>query len=292
MKLLTISLAYLFLIPLCMAENERVADLILVAGQSNAVGFDAKTEDLPENAVDKDVLFWWKCGDPPADKFDSSSNQQWTFLQAQPKGSPKMVKGQRQYGNFQYAQGGFGPEMGMARLLRKMQPERDLAFVKVAYSGTAISEWERNETPDQTCYEALVMETKMAIEKANAMGIKLNVRALVWVQGESDANEKGVKVYEDKLGRMIENLKEDLEAPDLVALVGVNTRFGGGKNSFMHGIIKAQMKLAEGSKAIVYVDSAGCAVANNAHFDSAGTLELGERFAKQLIMSEKYLAEK
>src|SRR6478672_6939671 len=39
-------------------------DLILVAGQSNAVGFDAAPAELPADAADKDILFWWRCGDP------------------------------------------------------------------------------------------------------------------------------------------------------------------------------------------------------------------------------------
>lgn len=51
-------------------------DLVLVAGQSNAVGFDAYANELPADPADKDVLFWWRCGDPPPDEHDSTCQAQ------------------------------------------------------------------------------------------------------------------------------------------------------------------------------------------------------------------------
>ena len=38
--------------------DEKVMDLIIVAGQSNAVGFDAKPSELPDDEVDSNILFW------------------------------------------------------------------------------------------------------------------------------------------------------------------------------------------------------------------------------------------
>jgi hypothetical protein len=67
---------------------EETRDLVLVAGQSNAVGFDAYASDLPEDPADKEVMFWWRCGDPPPDDHDSSGGRSWHFLQPQPLGDP------------------------------------------------------------------------------------------------------------------------------------------------------------------------------------------------------------
>ena len=64
-------------------------DLILVAGQSNAVGFDAKPSKLPADAADAEIMFWWRCGDPPPDARDSTSGGKWSHLQAQPLGDPR-----------------------------------------------------------------------------------------------------------------------------------------------------------------------------------------------------------
>ena len=91
-------------------------DLLIVAGQSNAVGYDAKPSELPPDDADKKILFWFRVGDPPPDEFDVSSGGQWMTLAPQPKGTPMdKTKMPRQYGNFSGAAGGFGPEISFAR---------------------------------------------------------------------------------------------------------------------------------------------------------------------------------
>ena len=59
-------------------------DLLLIAGQSNAVGYDAKPSELPPDDADKKILFWFRVGDPPPDEFDVTSGGQWTTLAPQP----------------------------------------------------------------------------------------------------------------------------------------------------------------------------------------------------------------
>lgn len=269
------------------AVAAETRDLILVAGQSNAVGYDAKPSELPANAADKDVMFWWRCGDPPPDDHDSTSGGKWTHLQPQPLGNPQQSKQGRQYGNFAQADGGFGPEIGLARALRAKQP-RPLAIVKAAFSGTAMAQdWNPADPgPGGACYRALVAETKAAIAAAKQQDIALRPRALVWVQGESDANAKAAPLYEQALGDMISALRKDLDAPGMIALVGVNTRFGGEKQAFMPKIVQAQQALAAKLPRCAYVDTATATIANGAHFDTAGTLDVGQRFAEALVRVE------
>lgn len=259
-------------------------DLVLVAGQSNAVGFNAKPSELPADAADRDILFWWRCGDPPPDARDSNSAGKWTHLQAQSLGDPTPPRPGRQFGNFAQADGGFGPEIGFARTLYKKE-HKPLAIVKVAYSGTSVSSWNPADAgAGGACYRALVTETQTAIAAAKAQGITL--RALVWVQGESDASAAGVPLYEKKLGDMITALRKDLEAPQLIALLGLNTHFGGDKNAFVPQIVEVQKALAKKDPSCAYVDTATATVANAAHFDTAGTIDVGNRFAEALVKLE------
>lgn len=296
-KLLTGSLVILA-VSTCWADDETV-DLILVAGQSNAVGFDTQASQLPKNETDKKVMFWWRCGDPPADEYDSSCNQKWTTLRSQPKGKPKLPKTGKNYGNFKYDEGGFGPEIGLARTLLKLQPNRLLAIVKVAYSGTSISFWKPGNTMKAkrgaNGYPAMMSEIKMSIDKAKANGITLRPRAFIWVQGESDAyNREGIsEKYQASLEALIASLKKDLNAPELISLVGLNTKFGlkSAKDAEAPGsgvakIVAAMKKTAAASPFVEYVDDWGCEVVNVAHFGSKGTLELGKRFAETLIKTE------
>ncbi len=265
--------------------SAETRDLILVAGQSNAVGADTSSVEIPANSADKDILFWWRCGDPPPDDHDSTSKD-WTTLQPQQKGNPMAKNGgvPRQFGNFNNPKGGFGPEMGFARALYAREKKR-LAIVKVAFNGTGMTtDWDHgNPGAGGACYRALVEETKKAVTKAAEKGITLRVRAMVWVQGESDARERLAPEYEKNLGEMIKALRKELNAPDMIVLVGVNTNFGGGKNKFMPVIVEQQKSLAAHLARCAYVDTSGLTYANAAHFDTKSTLTVGERFAEALL---------
>lgn len=289
MRILPSSLLFLALVhgfPGSLPAETR--DVILVAGQSNAVGYDAAPSELPADPADREILFWWRCGDPPPDEHDSTGGG-WTTLQAQPRGNPmaKDAGVARQYGNFSHAEGGFGPEIGFARTLTARE-KKPLAVVKVAFSGTGMrTDWNHNDAgPGGACYRALVEETRTALAKAAEKGMDLKIRALVWVQGESDANEKDAPEYEKNLGEMIRSLRRELNAPQMIALVGVNTNFGSGKNPFMTKVIEEQKSLAAHLPRCAYVDTSGSTYANNAHFDSRGTLETGGRFADALLRFE------
>jgi hypothetical protein len=287
---LTLGLA-LLLQGLAFAETR---DLILVAGQSNAVGFDAYAEELPADLKDAATMFWWRVGDPPPDEFDGTSARQWSTLQFQPR-TPAMPaidgkKVPRQYGNFNLkSKGGFGPEIGMVRTLA-MKESRPLAVIKTAFSGTSVAgDWNVGQ-PGKTdaCYRAMIGETKAAIAAAKSKDITLRPRAFVWVQGESDANAKDAPTYAANLSAMLQRLRADLNAPDMILLLGVNTRFGNGKNAFMPKVIDAQKEVAAALPRARYVDTTGAETLppSHTHFTAAGTLEVGRRYAEALLSFE------
>lgn len=263
----------------------KTVNLILVAGQSNAVGYDCHPADLPANPADKDILFWWRCGDPPPDEHDSTSGEQWTYLQHQPRGNPITVKASRQFGNFADPNGGFGPEMGLARALEGNEQETPFAIVKVAYNGTALGrDWNpTNPGSRGSCYRALVSETKAAIAAAKAQDVTMRLQALVWVQGESDANHGAAPVYEKSLTAMIASLRQDLDAPHLLVLMALNTHFGGGKSTYVPEIVKAQQAIAAQDPLCAYVDTSSAPVINRAHYSSEGSLEVGKLFGETLL---------
>ena len=294
---LSFSLLLLFVLAGCTHTGSRAPtatrDLVLIAGQSNAVGFDAYASELAPDAGDRDVMFWWRVGDPPPDDYDVTSGGKWTHLQSQPKGAPMetttaeaKAKSPRQYGNFKKAEGGFGPEIGLARELRAREG-RPLAIVKAAFSGTALmQDWNPDDGgPTGACYRALLTETKAALAAARAQGITLRLRALVWVQGESDATKAGAPEYAQNLAHMLARLRRDLEAPQLMALVGVNTHFGNDKNPYMPVIVAQQRALAATDPLTRYVDTEGAEtlLPSQTHFTAKGTLEIGRRFATALL---------
>ena len=280
----------LFLALQLFADESRSAepvDLLIVAGQSNAVGYDAKPGEVPADDADQKIMFWWRCGDPPPDEHDSTSGGKWTHLQPQPLGNPKKPRGGRQYGNFAQPEGGFGPEIGLARTLYEKE-KKPLAVVKAAFSGTGmVSDWNHADSGQGgSCYRGLVAETQAAIAAAKKQGIELRPRAFVWVQGESDANATHAPQYAINLMAMLTALRKEFHAPELTALVAVNTQFGGGRNKFMPAIVEQQKVLAARDPHCEYVDTSAATIANGAHYDSEGTLDVGRWFAEALLRHE------
>ncbi len=268
-------------------ESSGVVDLLIVAGQSNAVGYDAKPTELPADEVDQQILFWWRCGDPPPDQHDSTSGGKWARLQPQPLGDPKKPREGRQYGNFAQPEGGFGPEIGFARTLAAKGKSK-LAVVKAAFSGTALKrDWNPADPGEGgSCYRSLIEETRAAIAAAKQDGLQLRPRAFVWVQGESDANAEHAPHYADNLSAMLTALRRDIDAPKLPALIAVNTKFGNGRNQFMPLIVDQQKLLASRDPLCEYVDTSAATIANGAHYDTQGTLDVGRWFAETLLQFE------
>jgi hypothetical protein len=276
-------------------------DLLILAGQSNAVGYDALAPELLPDTTDQKVLFWFRVGDPPPDAHDSSSGSKWTTLRPQPKGNPipsntppeqlpPNGKG-RQYGNFKSPEGGFGPEIGLCRALQKQEPSRALAVVKAAFSGTGIrKDWDPQDPgPAGACYRALRDELLSAIASAAQREITLRPRAILWVQGESDSNANDAPHYASALTALLEQLRRDLNAPALPAFLAINVHFGNDRNAFVPQIIEAQKSVATQSGLARYIDTEGAEtlLPSRTHFTTEGTLEVGRRFAEALLAWEK-----
>ena len=270
------------------AADLKKIDLLIVAGQSNAVGADTDPNEMLSSDADQHIMFWWRCGDPPPDEHDSTSGGKWAHLQAQPLGNPKKPRQGRQYGNFAHPKGGFGPEISFARTLyaRENQP---LAVIKVAFSGTGLRrDWDHTDDGEAgACYRSLISETQAAIEAARKDGVELRPRALGWVQGESDANASDSTVYAQNLDEMLAAIRKELNAPALAALIAVNTKFLAGRNEFMPAIIEQQKLAASFDPRFEYVDTSEASIANQVHFDSKGTLEVGRLFAESLLSIER-----
>ncbi len=282
-------LCLLFLPLVLRAAEAPPLDLIIMAGQSNAVGFNARPQDLPASAGDAQIPFWWRCGDPGPDDHDTTSGGAWSTLRAQPLGNPSH-DGPRQYGNFAQAEGGFGPEIGLARTLQAQG--QSVAVVKVAFSGTGLrSDWNSADAGvGGACYRALLGEMTAALAAAREQHLRLRLRAFAWVQGESDANAQDAPKYTANFLALLAALRHDLHAPDLIALLAVNEHFGSAKgNAFMPQIVAAQQAVAAADVRCVRVPTDAFSIANDAHFDSVGTLAVGEAMAAALVKKETEL---
>lgn len=154
------------------------------------------------------------------------------------------------------------PGYGFALAMHDHDPKLTLGLVVNAKGGSRIEQW----ATDTKFYKEAIRRAKAAQKTGTLAGI-------LWHQGES--NNGKPQGYLDKLKQLVENLRKDLDAPDL---------------PFVAGQIRADepinLELAKLPKALPHtacVSSQGLKTMDRWHFDAPSMLELGKRYAEAII---------
>lgn len=211
--------------------------------------------------------------------------------------------------------GEFGPEVGFA--LEIASPERSVYLVKDHHSGMGLhhgfdgGKWvgggpapsRRNfypgtnaEDANQSLLYRLMLESyRAAIARLEKEGHDVHLRGWVWMQGEQDAKHKvAARSYALNLKRLRRRLAEDLglsKAADLPLVFGQVLPHEPAAARFTHReALRKEMAKADGEsgsgKAIVRsrmvaTEELGL-LPDTVHFNAAGQLALGRRFARAL----------
>lgn len=148
-------------------------DVLVVAGQSNALGYesfviDPRTHldvftDAGRSPADRHVLLTWDESGVPGGSTPVALDTPQVRL-----GATSPV---------------FGPEVGLARALYAAGHQH-LLIVKVAISGSSLA---KDWVPGESDYRALLGKVASAMTWARASGWAPKVSALYWFQGETDA---------------------------------------------------------------------------------------------------------
>jgi len=114
----------------------------------------------------------------------------------------------------------FGPELGIAKVLTAKYPNDSLAFIKIAYGGTNLTnEWVGNTAPKYvyTWFQNRLTEAMAGLVTATRNNYQ--ICGIIWMQGESDGSDetlisKGVHlygkgVYESSLNTLVGTLFRD-----------------------------------------------------------------------------------
>lgn len=231
--------------------------LIVLAGQSNALGFGLNSRDLPAtvHAHDPHVMIW-----------NGAS-----FAVLQPgvnTGSPK-------------APFAWGPEVEFARRWRADHPHGTLYIVKHARGSTALAadatrpDWAPASHELFAETQAEVAEAKAAL---HAEGVPATVSAILWMQGEQDAVEPGkAPAYGVNLVNLFARMRRDWAAPRTPIIFGqVN-----GQSGFEVGEIVRDAQhgvdLADPHATMAPTDALPLQ-ADRVHLSAAGQIGLGAAF--------------
>ncbi len=106
---------------------------------------------------------------------------------------------------------GVGPGLDFARVLADRNPNTCIALIPCARGGSWIDLW----MPGKELYDETIRRARKALADFSGQNVEVNIKAALWLQGESDAIEGRYQVYSAKLKTLIDSLRTDLDMPNL-----------------------------------------------------------------------------
>lgn len=167
---------------------------------------------------------------------------------------------------------GLGPSYTCALKLQQYL-NRKIGFVVNAQGGSSILSWYQ---PGKSNYDATIIRAKEAWKYGK-------IKAVIWHQGESDkgsaADDNYVK-YKSNLASLVNNLRTDLNEPDLYFVCGELSQLDDRKEFNAEVIQKVASYITDAD----YVSTEGTSLlSDGTHFDASSVKLLGERYAEKLI---------
>jgi hypothetical protein len=151
----------------------------------------------------------------------------------------------------------------------------EVRLVPAAVGGSAIALWEPGAYDSVTRthpYDDALRRARVAMRS----GVLV---AILWHQGESDANARNAPEYDQRLRALIARLRSDLYAPEVPVLVGQLGQFKPW-TAYDSTVDAAHRSVARTLVRVAFVSSDGLVDQGDAlHFDAASARELGRRYA-------------
>jgi len=173
-----------------------------------------------------------------------------------------------------------------AVVVMRMKSGRGIRFWVADYCqprGRGLTEKKTNSNGQE--YKPLI-EAAMAVAKTQSF----DTVGFIWMQGESDANNRLSEVYEESFVKLIKHLKEDLGRDDLYFVIGRINDYARSRpdNEHWRRVRDAQVKLGK-TRGNAWIDTddlnGGDAHQPNGdiHFPREGAVILGLRFADKAM---------
>lgn len=255
----------LFLLVLIFSTTAQNVDLYIWAGQSNALGRQGDAAGYPENeTLDNQIQFNWTVA-------NGSNSAGWTVMQPQT--------------GF-FATGHFGAEVMFSRNL--VQAGYNPAIFKFTQGATSIFEhWQG--PGDGGLYDDMVANLNNAITELENQGLTVNVRGLIWIQGESDSNsDAAANAYFNNLTTIINDLRNNvINDNDMPIILGVDEQFFNLTGHERHQILNAHQDIALNDSNIKFTSMYGYPKADATHLTPVGLISQGEDLfdSYQLLIS-------
>lgn len=172
---------------------------------------------------------------------------------------------------------GVGPGLSFAESLLCDSGQRMIALVPAARGGSWISLW----LPERELYVAAIARAQKAL--ADFPPGTARIRAVLWLQGESDARDDRYEQYAERLENVIVGLRRDLQQPDLPFIAcTIGSFIPPHRFSRVAEINEVLLNLPKTIPYTATVDARDLDghIGDRLHFNSESQEVIGQRFAK------------
>jgi hypothetical protein len=271
--------------------------LYYLGGQSNMDGY-GYVKELPSalNQPMNGVMIFH--GNTSKDNEPEDGNGIWTQLK------PGHGVGFMSDGTTNQYSDRFGVELTLARRLKERNPNENIAFIKYSRGGTSIAikaagqfgcwdpDFEEGNRVNQYDHFLATVRNALSVSDIDGDGEsdRLIPSGIVWMQGESDANQEDTAhAYAANLTRLMNLIRAAFRMDDIPVVIGRISDSGrdekDGKVWDYGDIVRtaqAQFVNEDGYAALVTsTDRYG--YSDTWHYDTEGYIDLGQQFADALI---------
>jgi hypothetical protein len=243
------------------SHPQDTIDLFVWAGQSNAQGWQGDAEYYPS--------------DP--ENLDRQIRLNYTFIGS--TRSNGWVEMQPQEGRF--ASGHFGPEVTFGRKLK--EAGYNPAIFKYTRGSTSIhADWLAPK--EGGYYDTMIADLDTAIADLESQGHTVNIKGLIWIQGESDAETHALaSAYETSLLSIIGDLRNNVVGNSTLPII-----LGVDEQHFwvvdQPAVLDAHKNIAGNDDQIGFTSMYGLPKADGTHLTPAGLMTHGEQIFEALIL--------
>jgi len=180
-----------------------------------------------------------------------------------------------------------GPEISFAHKLAKAFPNDRIAIVKVAFGGMSLADqWKPGSG---NVYRRFIVTSKGAVKSLKSSGDPYEVAGMIWMQGESDAEDRAsAEAYEANLNELIRLVREELEAPALPVVIARTSdellKATQWNFAYTKIVQQAQETVAQNDANVylIRIDDMPT-LSDHTHFPPDAYFEIGNRFAEAMI---------
>ena len=258
-------------------DNRKRVKVIILAGQSNAVGHSLLAH------LDSQTMKAYVTGFPSI--FVKCCNN--PYLEGQTLTSNGFVRARQGLGLTKSTH--FGPELGMAEVLSKALPDENIFIIKAATSGSSIHwDWLLNSGEHGKLLDHMLSFIDEGIQDLESKNLAPEIIGFCWMQGESDTgSEDSISMYNQKFDGIVKTIETEFSAylPErgmAVVQAGISTYWNNYEK--MNNVKK---QYAEDHPNAYYFDTLDLTYDQDnqdlAHYDAMPMAELGRRFGNVIL---------